>query len=142
VIRPAREDDVASLARLEAELFGAGAWSVDQVREEVAQGHLVVAEDEAGSPTAYVVTAPAGDVVDLRRIAVRPDHQGRGLGGILLTAALASGEPGQGRMMLEVSEGNAAAIALYHGHGFEVVDRRRRYYPDGSDALVMSRDLR
>ena len=46
------------------------------------------------------------------------------------------------RMMLEVSEANTAATALYLGHGFAVIDRRRRYYPDGTDALIMERPLR
>ncbi|WP_431272740.1 hypothetical protein [Dankookia sp. P2] len=44
-------------------------------------------------------------------------------------------------MFLEVAAGNAAARGLYQGLGFAEVSRRRRYYPDGSDALVMRRDL-
>lgn len=40
---------------------------------------------------------------------------------------------------LEVRAGNAAAVALYRRLGFEEVGRRRRYYADGSDALLMTR---
>ncbi|RYJ01809.1 MAG: ribosomal-protein-alanine acetyltransferase, partial [Acetobacteraceae bacterium] len=36
---------------------------------------------------------------------------------------------------------NAAALALYRAAGFEEVGRRRRYYADGDDALVMRRVL-
>lgn len=137
MIRGATGSDVAALARLEADLFGVDAWSEAVVADEVGRGRVRLTEDDLG-PTAYVVTATAGDVTDLLRIGVRRDHQRRGLAGILLTGALA--EAAGRRMMLEVSEANAAAVALYRGHGFEVLDRRRAYYRDGSDALVMSRE--
>lgn len=138
MIRPATEEDLTGLAALEEALFGLTAWSRVQVAEEIARGRVRVADGERGV-TAYVVTSTAGEVTDLLRIAVRPDHQGRGLAGILLTDALerAEGE----RMLLEVGDRNEPAIALYRGHGFAVIDRRRGYYRDGSDALVMSRSL-
>ncbi|NVN31455.1 ribosomal-protein-alanine acetyltransferase, partial [Endobacter medicaginis] len=41
------------------------------------------------------------------------------------------------RLFIEVAAGNGPAIALYRGCGFVEVGRRRRYYPDGDDALVM-----
>jgi ribosomal-protein-alanine N-acetyltransferase len=40
-------------------------------------------------------------------------------------------------MLLEVSAANQAALALYEAAGFEEIDRRRRYYRDGTDAVVM-----
>lgn len=138
MIRPATGDDLADLAALEVELFGVTAWSTTQVAEEIARGRVRVSDDER-AVTAYVVTSTAGEVTDLLRIGVRPDHQRRGLAGILLTDALEQAE-GE-RMLLEVGDHNEPAIALYRGHGFTVIDRRRGYYRDGSDALVMSRSL-
>ena len=44
-------------------------------------------------------------------------------------------------MLLEVSEGNEAAVAFYAAHGFTRIDVRPRYYRDGSDALVLRRTL-
>jgi ribosomal-protein-alanine N-acetyltransferase len=41
--------------------------------------------------------------------------------------------------LLEVRADNCGALALYSGHGFREVGRRRRYYPDGSDAVLMER---
>ena len=43
-------------------------------------------------------------------------------------------------MLLEVSAGNAGARAFYAAEGFVEIDRRRRYYRDGSDAVVMARE--
>jgi ribosomal-protein-alanine N-acetyltransferase len=46
------------------------------------------------------------------------------------------------RIDLEVSAGNASAIALYTGAGFEVVGRRPGYYSNPrEDALLMSAGL-
>jgi len=41
--------------------------------------------------------------------------------------------------MLEVRADNAAAIALYERLRFRAISTRPRYYPDGTDALVMRR---
>lgn len=145
MIRPGTPEDRADLGALEVELFGTGAWSPDDLLGVTGADRWIrVTTDQAGRLAGYVVTTVAGEVVDLLRIGVRTDHQGRGLGGILLAAALdaAAELPGADRMMLEVSEANAAATALYLGHGFAVIDRRRHYYPDGTDALVMERPLR
>jgi ribosomal protein S18 acetylase RimI-like enzyme len=88
----------------------------------------------------YVVTAAAGDVVDLQRVAVRPDFRRLGVARRLLTTALE--QTGAGRMLLEVAAGNAAALAFYAAEGFTEIDRRPGYYRDGSDAVVMERSLR
>ena len=48
---------------------------------------------------------------------------------------------GAAAMFLEVSESNLAARALYEAGGFARAGLRRRYYADGTDALVLRRDL-
>ena len=47
----------------------------------------------------------------------------------------------RGRVFLEVAIGNAGALALYQHGGFVEVGRRRRYYADSSDALVLRVNL-
>ena len=42
---------------------------------------------------------------------------------------------------LEVNVRNEPALGLYLGAGFEEVGRRRGYYSDGADALIMKRQL-
>ena len=131
-LRPATEADLDALAALEQDLFGDDAWSRGSVAAEVAAGRVLVAEDDGVA--GYVVTLAAGDAVDLMRIAVRPDRRRRGLAHALLAAA-ATGE----RMLLEVSERNTGALAFYAAEGFAEIARRRRYYRDGSAAVVMER---
>ena len=131
-VRPATAADVDALAGLESDLFGSDAWSRASVGAEVAAGRVLVADDEGIA--GYVVTLAAGDVLDLMRIAVRPDRRRHGLAHALLEAAWTDR-----RMLLEVSERNAGAIAFYAAEGFTEIARRDRYYRDGSAAVVMER---
>jgi ribosomal protein S18 acetylase RimI-like enzyme len=131
-LRPGEEGDVDALAALERELFGVDAWSVESVRDELLAGRVAVATDP--DVVGYVVTRQAGDVVDLMRIAVARSCRRRGLAGALLAEVTSDV-----RMLLEVSAENAGALAFYAAEGFVEIARRRRYYRDGSDAVVMER---
>ena len=141
-LRPAESEDVAAVVALEARVFGADAWSEPLVREELTGPgrRAVVAAD--GPVVGYAVTRLAGDVVDLQRIAVHPGLRRQGLARRMLENLLAGAvEDGGRRMLLEVSAGNIAAQAFYAAAGFAEIARRRRYYRDGSDAVVMQRSL-
>ncbi len=142
-LRPATSEDAPALAALETELFGVDAWSEPAVLSEVegAGRHAVVAVD-GDQLLGYAVIMGSGDVVDLQRIAVFPDRQRQGIARTLLDEALARAAAGGAhRVLLEVSASNAAALALYAAADFVEIDRRRRYYRDGTDAVVMRRSL-
>ncbi|MGN6128899.1 MAG: ribosomal protein S18-alanine N-acetyltransferase [Nocardioidaceae bacterium] len=140
-VRPAEATDVSAVAALEQALFGADAWSAPAVAEELAgpdRDALVAVAD--GEVVGYAVTRAAGDVVDLQRIAVAGQWQRQGLARDLLRSLVATARGSDvrpDRMLLEVSAANAAALAFYAAEGFTEVDRRRRYYRDGTDAVVM-----
>jgi ribosomal-protein-alanine N-acetyltransferase len=44
---------------------------------------------------------------------------------------------GANRLLLEVREDNAGALAFYASRGFIEIDRRPRYYRDGTTAVVL-----
>jgi ribosomal-protein-alanine N-acetyltransferase len=142
-IRPVTSDDVAGVNVLERALFGVDAWSESSVREELTGAHrrAVVAEVD-GAIVGYAVTRSADDIVDLQRIAVAVSYRRAGLARRLLDAVRAAGRSdGAHRMLLEVSADNADALAFYAAEGFSQIDRRLRYYRDGSDALVLRAPL-
>ena len=142
MIRPAVLADLPVLTALERDLFGVDAWNEALVRQEI-EGpgrRFVVAEDPSGEITGYAVTMSAGDIVDLLRIAVRPEARRGGLASELLSELLA-GTDDASRMLLEVSVTNAEALGFYVARQFSVIDVRPHYYRDGSEALVMCRWL-
>ncbi len=90
----------------------------------------------------FALARVAADEAEILTLAVVPAHRRQGLGAALLAEAMACAVArGASAMFLEVSAGNAPARALYGAAGFVEVGRRRRYYPDGSDALVLRRSL-
>ncbi len=138
MIRPATLADLPALTALEHDLFGIDAWGEELIRQEI-EGpgrRFLVAGDLSG----YAVTMTAGDIVDLLRIAVRPESRRTGIASELLEAALVDTE-GASRMLLEVSVRNAEALGFYVARQFSVIDVRPHYYRDGSEALVMCRWL-
>ena len=138
MIRPATLADLPALTALEQELFGVDAWNESLLRQEI-EGpgrRFLVAEDLSG----YAVTMTAGDIVDLLRIAVRPESRRSGIASRLLDEALVDTD-GASRMLLEVSVRNAEALGFYVARQFSVIDVRPHYYRDGSEALVMCRWL-
>ena len=141
IVRTATAQDVPGVTALEEAVFGADAWSAASVTEELTgpRRHAWV----AGDPVAgYAVSATAGDVVDLQRIAVAPAHRGGGVAHALMGALLdAARDDGASRVLLEVAADNEAALALYDRHGFAEIDRRPAYYRDGRDALVLQLEL-
>jgi ribosomal-protein-alanine acetyltransferase len=142
-LRRAERTDVAAVAALERGVFGSEAWSEPAVDAELLgearAALLAVADDQV---VGYVALLVAADTADLTRIAVAPHLRRRGVAGALLAAAMRCAvQQGGTRMVLEVAEDNAAAIAFYEQAGFGVVARRRRYYRNGAAALVMERRL-
>jgi [ribosomal protein S18]-alanine N-acetyltransferase len=84
----------------------------------------------------------AAGEAEVLTVAVRPAARRAGLGRSLMRALVAEAAGrGAAELFLEVSETNAAARALYAGLGAAQAGRRPRYYPDGSDALVLRLDI-
>ena len=148
VIRPATPEDLPGLVELESLLFGPDAWGAGPLADEVAGPHRrawVAVGAELNVRTfilGYCFTFTVGEVADLQRIGVHPERQRTGLARRLLhTAVAAARADGAERMLLEVSAENTAALAFHAASGFVEIDRRRRYYKGGSDAVVMMRGL-
>jgi ribosomal-protein-alanine N-acetyltransferase len=144
-VRLATEADSDAVVASEADNLGADAWSAGLVAEGVAGRlptvHYLVAESE-GRVVGHAVASLVAEIAELQRIAVAAPWRRRGVAAALLdeVVVLAVGA-GAERMLLEVREDNAAALAFYAAHGFVELDRRRRYYSDGATAVVMERPV-
>lgn len=139
LVRPMRWWDIPCVHRIEQECFPQDRWSVDQFWRELAgeTRDYVVAEAD-GTVIGYAGISTISPDCDLQTLAVDPRSQGSGIGRRLLESMLRRArERGATSMVLEVRVDNAAARTLYTDAGFEIIATRSRYYPDGSDALIM-----
>ena len=136
MIRPAGSAHAAALAAIHAEAFsGDAAWGPDAMALQLAlPGTFALIAPEGGMALAR---ATAGEA-EILTFAVVPAARRRGLGTALLAALRREAAcRGAGTLFLEVSSRNGAARGLYSAAGFVEIGRRRRYYPDGADALVL-----
>jgi len=143
MIRPAVADDVDVIVGLEAACQGVDAWSAWLVRDGVEGGlptvrYLVAESDSDECIVGYAVASFAGDIAELQRIGVSEDRRRAGIATALLDEVVAEAPAtGANRLLLEVREDNAAALAFYAARGFIEIDRRPRYYRDGATAVVL-----
>ncbi|WP_159349291.1 GNAT family N-acetyltransferase [Roseomonas harenae] len=136
-IRPAAPADVPALAALHARAFPPDeCWGETAIRAMLGlEGGFGLL---AGAPDGFVLARAVAGEAEILTLAVDPAARRLGLGARLLSATLdAVADRGAACLFLEVSEVNAPARALYARAGAEEVGRRRRYYADGSDALVL-----
>ncbi|WP_103960843.1 ribosomal protein S18-alanine N-acetyltransferase [Nonomuraea solani] len=137
--------DLPAVMAIERAMFPLDAWSEGMMRGELADmprsRHYVVAlvDDEI---VAYAGLAAAADQADVQTIAVLEKHQGTGIGSAMLTELLAEARRRRVReIFLEVRADNPRAQAVYRHFEFEEIGTRRRYYDDGTDAIMMRRKL-
>jgi ribosomal-protein-alanine N-acetyltransferase len=124
----ARPVHAAALAAIHATTFvGEEAWDAAAFACQLAlPGVFGLLHPDAG----LVLARLAADQAEILTLAVAPPARRRGVGTELLRKAAG-----------EAAARNAAARALYERTGFRPAGRRRSYYADGSDALVLALPL-
>ena len=82
------------------------------------------------------------DEANISNIATHPDWRRRGVGELLVRHLVAQAQALSAILItLEVRASNAAAQRVYARLGFDEVGRRKRYYHDGEDAILMTKHL-
>jgi ribosomal-protein-alanine N-acetyltransferase len=95
-----------------------------------------------GRVAAFAVAWHLPGESQVAELAVHPDFRRRGLARRLVREVLEDARArGAAVVTLEVREGNAAARRLYESFGFSTTGRRKKYYEDREDALLMQKDL-
>ena len=135
-VQPATPAHAAALAAIHATAFPpAEAWGVDAMSVQLDLASTFGLIDARGG---MLMGRVAADEAEVLTVAVGPSARRQGVATALLRAALAEIRARGGRaVFLEVAPGNSAARALYQRFGFVEVGRRRGYYADGGDALVL-----
>lgn len=100
--------------------------------------HLLLADEQV---IGYFIASSVAGEVTLMNIAIAPEVQGQGLGGILLQFLKDySQAKDEEQIWLEVRASNTYALKLYQKLGFVEVDTRKDYYPcekGSEDAVIM-----
>ena len=102
--------------------------------------YFVICEDE-------IVCGFAGlwfniDEAHIMNIAVRKDFRKNGIGSELLSFLIDEAKS-KGKMCitLEVRDNNIPAIKLYKKFNFDILGRRKKYYNNVNDAIIMTKNF-
>ncbi len=142
-LHPVTEDDLEEVVAIEKVSFQ-HPWSRDHIRNEIhsALSFPLLARLADGACAGYICPMLVLDEGQILNVAVHPSFRGKGIGKLLVLAALEEfRKRGASFVALEVRPSNAAAIALYRHVGFVATGRRKRYYENGEDAILMSIEM-
>jgi len=140
-IRAATEADTAAIASTER-VAAHRPWSTVDVASHLRDPARLSLVAEDGSALGHVLASAAADEGEVLSIAVHPDARRRGIGRALLLGLHARWRGvGVTTGWLEVRADNTPAQALYRSEGWCDAGRRKAYYRDGVDALVMRREV-
>jgi ribosomal-protein-alanine N-acetyltransferase len=120
-------------------------WTDGMLREELGSVHgfhFGVKVPSVAGLCAFVLCRLFAGELHVHRLCTRPADRRRGYATALLRHVTAeAGKRGAERAFLEVGAANGTAVSLYRRLGFTVDSKRKKYYRDGNDALLMSREL-
>ncbi|MBN8222603.1 MAG: GNAT family N-acetyltransferase [Spirochaetes bacterium] len=139
-IRRAEISDAGVLATLDALIFAAAAYSYASWRDEIANpaGEVLLGES-TGQAVAFLSLLRSGEECEIRKIGVSPEVRRQGIARRLIEYSLPADK--KHRCLIDVSDKNAGGVAFYQSLGFRELTRRKKYYADGSDAIVMERTI-
>ena len=147
-IRLADKDDLRVIVAMQEKSPEAVHWTQDDYERlmDDAGGKILVAELPTMDPPKILGFAAFHRVIDeveVRNMAVDPEHRHQGVGRALLeTARDRLMQAGAKRVFLEVRASNKPALSLYYSIGFAMHSRRADYYRDPQeDALVLALEL-
>jgi [ribosomal protein S18]-alanine N-acetyltransferase len=134
---------IDELLPIERRVFGEESWTARTFWSELGQldsRHYLVALAD-GLVVGYGGLCAYPDEAFVQTLAVAPQAQGEGLGGVLLQALLdEASRRRKSTVSLEVRADNVPAQRLYQRFGFRPAGVRRGYYqPSGTDALILVR---
>lgn len=107
-------------------------WSI--INEQVDQ-ILLLEEKEVIGFLHYVETISDFQIIN---IYIKKDFQNQGLGTKLISYLKIYSKP----IILEVDVNNVSAINFYFANEFKIVNIRKKYYKNKSDAFTMRRELK
>jgi len=143
IIRVTTPADLRRVRQLDLAVFGAEAYNEQQWNSEFGAASVAIwvalaAEKAVGFCSAAIV----GDDFEIRKIGVLPEHRRFGVAKRMLHSASDHASTLLKRnalCLIDVAANNTGALAFYARVGFKEIARRKRYYANGDDAILMQK---
>ncbi|MBN22343.1 MAG: ribosomal-protein-alanine N-acetyltransferase [Bdellovibrionaceae bacterium] len=140
-LRPADEDDIESMVRIEKSVHPSP-WNAQHFLEELNKSFStlwVYTDDETDSLVyGYICFWEMDKELQILNVAVDPQKKRQGLGHGLVQKVISYGIKNQlKRIFLNVRKSNDPAIALYQKCQFQITHVRKNFYSHSEDAYEM-----
>lgn len=141
MIRPLLEKDVKFVASVKGIDFSDG-WDEDMLKSSLKTDNFYgfIIEDE--KPFGFITFSLGVDSADLLDVYVLSEYRKKGYAENLIKKMEDFIKENGGRkIFLEVREDNRKAINLYQKNGYKKISERKRYYKDGTTAIIMFKEI-
>lgn len=141
-VRSAKVEDFPSVNAICAEIYDTVVnrahfnWSPDIFALELQQVETLLVESD-GRIVSFLCYRDLHDLYEISVLATRLSKQKHSFQTILVQHLQELAAKQRKYVLLEVHPENIGAVALYKKMGFILFHRRKQYYSDGADALVM-----
>jgi len=131
--------DLEQIYALEKMIFKNEAWTINMLKIELLRSNnsetLLIEENKL--ILGYFIYRKLFSEYHILNFGVSPLRQNEGIGSSLIKYFLNDLE-NISTVFLEVKKSNFPAINIYKKNGFKVCGERKKYYTDGSSALLMN----
>ena len=137
-LRSGNISDLKNIVRIENQVYKKPYWSVKMFEKILIDNsnESIWVYGEDSSIFGFIIDSRFDDEINILNIAIDKSHQKMGHGSNMLLDYLRI-IPEKCTIFLEVNENNYNALSIYKKHCFKKINKRKSYYNDGSDAIIM-----
>jgi ribosomal-protein-alanine N-acetyltransferase len=137
-LRSGHISDLKNIVEIENQVYKKPYWSVKMFERLLIDNsnESIWVYEEGSSIFGFIIDLRFDDEINILNIAIDKSHQKRGHGSNMLLDYLRI-IPEKSTIFLEVNENNNNAISIYKKYCFKKINKRKSYYKDGSDAIIM-----
>jgi ribosomal-protein-alanine N-acetyltransferase len=137
-LRSGHISDLKNIVEIENQVYKKPYWSVKMFERLLIDNsnESIWVYEKDYSIFGFIIDLRIDDEINILNIAIDKSHQKRGHGSNMLLDYLRI-IPEKSTIFLEVNENNNNAISIYKKHCFKKINKRKSYYKDGSDAIIM-----
>ena len=112
-------------------------YNISEMLEDGLSKVLVYENEE--KVIGFITATDLKETCDILSVVVDPEYRGQLVASNLIDYLISELDENLKLITLEVDSKNRAALNLYDKFGFEIVNVRKHYYPNGDDAYLMAR---
>lgn len=141
ILRKIKKEDILQIVDLETKFLGETIGE-ELLLESIQTPHLYFYVIEKEKVFGYIGACILAGQTEILNFVIDENHQRNGLGQMLFDKVIEDSKKNNSEsIVLEVKVNNQKGINFYEKNNFKVINIRKNYYADGTDAYLMLKEL-